>query len=164
MTLNWRHNERDGVSNHHPDVVYSTVYSGADKRKHQSSASLALVRGIHRWPVNYPHKGPVTRKMFPIDDVIMTCCCLLPHGITTEWNALLITGPMWYRWSPVEYSHKWFIIRWFGVFLIIRPHKLLNKQYSYRWFSTPSRSCEDTVMECSKMHLNVNFEKNVSDI
>ena len=50
-------------------VVYLTVYS--DQRKHKSSASLAFVRGIHRWPVNSPHKGPVTRKMFPFDDVIM---------------------------------------------------------------------------------------------
>ena len=52
-------------------VVNSTIYSGADQRKHQSSASLAFVRGIHRWPVNSPHKGPVTRKMFPFDNVIM---------------------------------------------------------------------------------------------
>ena len=52
-------------------VVYSAVYSGADQRKHQSSASLAFVRGIHRGPVNSPHKWPVTRKMFPFDDVIM---------------------------------------------------------------------------------------------
>ena len=52
-------------------IVYSTAYSGADQRKHQSSASLAFVRGIHRWPVNSPHKGPVTREMFPFDDVIM---------------------------------------------------------------------------------------------
>ena len=52
-------------------IVYSVVDSGADQRKHQSSASLAFVRGIHRWPVNSPHKGPVTRKMFPFDDVIM---------------------------------------------------------------------------------------------
>ena len=51
--------------------VYSTVYSGADQRKHQSSASLALLRGIHRGPVNSPHEGPVTWKMFPSDDVIM---------------------------------------------------------------------------------------------
>ena len=50
----------------------TTVYSGADQRKHQSSATLAFVRGIHRWPVNSPHKGPVTRKMFPFDDVIMS--------------------------------------------------------------------------------------------
>ena len=52
-------------------IVYSTVYSGADQRKNQSSASLAFVRGIHRGPVNFPHKWPVTRKMFPFDDVIM---------------------------------------------------------------------------------------------
>ena len=52
-------------------IVYSTVYSGADKRKHQSSASLAFVRGFHRGPVNSPHKWPVTRKIFPFDDVIM---------------------------------------------------------------------------------------------
>ena len=52
-------------------IVYSTVYSGADQRKHQSSASLAFVRGIHRGPVNSPHKWPVTRKRFPFDDVIM---------------------------------------------------------------------------------------------
>ena len=41
--------------------VYSTVYLGADSRKHKSSVSLACVRGIRRWPVNSPHKGPVTR-------------------------------------------------------------------------------------------------------
>ena len=51
--------------------VYSTVHSVADQRKHQTSALLAFVRGIHRWPVNSSHKGPVTRKMFPFDDVIM---------------------------------------------------------------------------------------------
>ena len=55
-----------GVSN-----VYLTVCSDADQRKHKSTASLAFVRGINRWPVNSPHKGPVTRKMFPLDDVIM---------------------------------------------------------------------------------------------
>ena len=52
-------------------VVYSTVDSDADQRKCQSSASLAFVRGIHRGPVNSPHKWPVTRKMFPFDDVIL---------------------------------------------------------------------------------------------
>ena len=45
--------------------------SGADQRKHQRCASLAFVWGIHRWPVNSPHKWPVTRKMFPWDDVLM---------------------------------------------------------------------------------------------
>ena len=45
-------------------TLYSSLYSGADQRKHRSSASLDFVRGIHRWPVNSPHKGPVTRKCF----------------------------------------------------------------------------------------------------
>ena len=53
-------------------AVYSTVYSGADQRKHQSSASLAFVWGIHRWPVNSPHKWPVTRKRFPL--MTSSCC------------------------------------------------------------------------------------------
>ena len=52
-------------------IVHSAAYSGADQRKHQSSASLAFVRGIHRWPVNSLHKWPVMQKMFPFDDVIM---------------------------------------------------------------------------------------------
>ena len=65
-------------------VVYSTVYSDVNQRKHQSSASLAFVWEIHRGPVNFPHKGPVTRKMFPFDDVIMYYtiypCYLISHG------------------------------------------------------------------------------------
>ena len=52
-------------------IIYSTAYSGADQRNHQSSASLTFVRGIHRWPVNSPHKWPVTRKMFSCDDFFM---------------------------------------------------------------------------------------------
>ena len=44
---------------------------GGDQRKHQSSVTLAFVRGIHRWPLNSPHKGPMTRKMLPFGDVFM---------------------------------------------------------------------------------------------
>ena len=53
-------------------IVNSTFYSGADQSKQQSCASLAFVWGIHRGPVNSPHKWPVMRKMFPFDDVIMS--------------------------------------------------------------------------------------------
>ena len=59
-------------------IVYSIVYSGPDQRKYQSSASLAFVWGIHRGSVNSPHKWPVTRKMFPFDDVIMFIIQTLP--------------------------------------------------------------------------------------
>ena len=60
-------------------IVYSTVYSGADQRKHQSSASLVFVRGIHRWPVNSPHKWPVTRKKFQL---VTSSCHMVPQGAT----------------------------------------------------------------------------------
>ena len=62
-------------------IIYSTVDSGADQRKHQCSTSPAFLREYHRWPVNSPHKRPVTRKMFPFDDVFMTRSL-----ITTSWD------------------------------------------------------------------------------
>ena len=52
-------------------IVYLTFSTSANQIKHQSFASLAFVRGIHRWQENSPHKGPVTRKMIPFDDIIM---------------------------------------------------------------------------------------------
>ena len=99
-------------------IVYSTVHSGSNQRKHQSSASPAFVRGIHREPVNslnprlaerpletngrlanrrlnYPHKGPVTRKMFPFDDVIMVNSSLVLDSSAFRghvvWNHIEIT-------------------------------------------------------------------------
>ena len=75
-------------------IVYSTVYSGADQIKQQSSASLAFVRGIHRWPVNSPHKWPVTRKMFRFDDVIMIRqppCCAMPFWTHPKCLSLFIS-------------------------------------------------------------------------
>ena len=71
-------------------IVYSTVYLGADQRKHQSSVSLAFVRGIHRWPVNSPHKWPVTREMSPFDDVIIIRCQQIREGFIL-WRLLSLT-------------------------------------------------------------------------
>ena len=69
--LQCRHNERDSVSNHQPhDCLLNRTFRRRSK-KHQSSASLVFVRRIHRGPMNSPHKWPVTRKMFPFDDVTM---------------------------------------------------------------------------------------------
>ena len=65
-------------------IVYSIGYSGTDQRKHRSSVSLAFVRGIHRWPVNSPHKGPVTWKIFSFDDVIMV------HPVAAQPDILVI--------------------------------------------------------------------------
>ena len=84
-------------------IVYSIVYLSADQRKHQSSALLAFVRGIHRRPVNSPHKGPETRKMFPFDDVIMGMLSMFYNiytlfDCTLNWRAYIIKsyGSLWF--------------------------------------------------------------------
>ena len=79
-------------------IVYSTVYSGAYQRKHQSSASLAFVRGIHRRPVNSPHKWPVTRKTFPFDYVIIKFIILLVFQCYLTSQRLIICN-LWYQFS-----------------------------------------------------------------
>ena len=77
-------------------IVCSTVCSGADQRKHQNSASLAFVMGIQRWPVDSPHKGLVTRKMFPFVDVI-----IIPadHGGVTIAAFVDIYPLLTFAWS-----------------------------------------------------------------
>ena len=70
-----------------PTPTCSTMCSGADQRKHQSSASLAFVRGIHRSPVNSPHKVPATRKCFHL---MTSSCVSLP--VTTKWAGRLPTS------------------------------------------------------------------------
>ena len=93
-------------------IVFSTVCSGADQRKHQSFASLACVSGIHRGPVNSANKWPVTQKMFPFGDVIMFVddpleissprmmtapwiyrqISALKHDNSTTWHKYLLTS------------------------------------------------------------------------
>ena len=80
IALQWRHNERNCVSNHQPR---DCLLNRADQRKQQSSASLAFVRIIHLWPVNYSHKEPVTRKLFPLDEVIMALREVYPSSART---------------------------------------------------------------------------------
>ena len=78
--LQWRHRRAMASQITSLTIVYLIVFSVADQRKHQSSASLAFVRGIHRWPVNSPQNGPVTRKMFPFHDVIMIKSKVMSHN------------------------------------------------------------------------------------
>ena len=88
LTSKWRHNERDGVSNHQRLDVCSTVCSGADQREHQSSASLAFVRGTRQWPADSPHKGSLTRNCFHV----MTSLCH-PHS---SKRCLWWLSPTWF--------------------------------------------------------------------
>ena len=98
----WRHNERYDFSTHRRlDWLLNRLC--VDQRKHQSSASLAFVRGIHRWTVDSPHKGqvtPVTRKMFPFDDVIMWFASDNHEGDTANNSACNLNNGLYkYRFT-----------------------------------------------------------------
>ena len=133
-------------------TVYSTVYSEADQRKHQSSASLAFVRGIHRGPVNSPHKWPVTRKMFPFDDVIIfygnalgvawesNTPVSMPLSIaimtSSNGNLFRVTDPLWgestgHWWIPLPKASD-ALLRYFLW--------SVREQSRLWWCDTPSRS------------------------
>ena len=77
---------------HYNDVIMDAmtsqiaVYSGTGQRKHQTSASLAFVRGIHRWPVNSPHKWPVTRKIFHVMLWLTGGVYVMPYEISQHFN------------------------------------------------------------------------------
>ena len=124
-TLQWRHNERDGVSNHRRQECVLNRLFRADQRKHQSSASLAFVKGIHRWPVNSPLKGPVTRKMFPFDDVIMTS-----HVNQDQVNELKISGKYSYMHLTKTDQYQW--LNWIAT---------SSEMYRHMSFSKDVRHC-----------------------
>ena len=92
-------------------AVYSTVYADADQRKHQNSASLAFVRGIHRGPVNSPHKWPVTRKRF--------------HLMTSSWKYDVyenIAFQIKHSCSSWIYLNKWHLWHYSALSAISKLH------------------------------------------
>ena len=113
LFLPWEQCIRDRCKPHYSDVimsamvsqitslaiVYSTVYSDTDQRNHQSTASLAFVRGSHRWPVNSLHKWPVTRKIFPFDDVTI---------VVREWG---------HGWTTVSLTYWGSIFHWLPLYI-----------------------------------------------
>ena len=154
--------------------VYATVYTYADQKKYQSSASLAFVWGIHRWPVNSPHKGSVTRKSF--------------HLMTSSWvgrrqEQILCYEPQKLHWDGFRHSklssnihitqvhhddvikwkhfprykplcgeftgHWWPVVRSFDVFFNLRLKKRLSKESRGWWFETPLRPlwCHSNVLK-----------------
>ena len=77
-SLQWRHNERNGASNHQRlDYLLNRFFSRRSKKTSKLRVT-GLCEGIHRWQVNSPHKGSITRKLFPFDDVIMWCLLYSP--------------------------------------------------------------------------------------
>ena len=134
-TLQWRYNGRDSVSNHQPRDCLLNLLFRRRSRKHQSSASLAFVRGIHRGPVNSPHKWPVTRKMFPFDDVIMNkddSADSFHHADFQTWYMIFVDISCFKNWNPNLYffsmqifsSHRF--QTWYMIFVHISCFKNWN--------------------------------------
>ena len=90
-------------------TVCSNFSPGAHQRKHQSSESLAVVRGIRRWPVDSPHIGPLTRKMFSFDDVIMmrseAQLTWLGPGVPPARDDTVVTSRK-LSWGVVQYKDR----------------------------------------------------------
>ena len=98
-------------------IVYSTVYSGADQRKYQSSASLAYMRGIHRWLVKSRHKCPVTQKCFHW--MTSSCICgnqmlhIICYFLSVLFSIQFYTIPTIFRFRG---EMSWSV--WFRLFFI----------------------------------------------
>ena len=90
--LHWR---RNGVSNHQPrDCLLSRLFRRRSKKTSKLRVT-GLCAGNSPAPVNSPHKGPVTRKMVPFDDVIMHCDdhVRVPYMSRTGiWNITVVHG------------------------------------------------------------------------
>ena len=67
----WRQNKRDGVSNHRRLDYLLNPLLGEIIEDIKAPRHWPFVRGTYPWPMDSAHKGPVARKMFPFDDVIM---------------------------------------------------------------------------------------------
>ena len=114
-------------------IVCLTVGSDTDQRKHQSSASLAIVWGIHRWPVNSPHKRPVTRKMFPFDEVMMVLLTPLVAKRRSRQCLTIHRDGRYFIINAIEFTIKNDVILWLlcGPVIILSQTIVMvdNEQY-----------------------------------
>ena len=120
--LQWRHNERDGVSNHQR---LGCLLNRLVRRRSKKPSKLLItgfVRGIHRWPVNSPHKGPVTRKMLPLDDV--TIGHHVESSIDIEYHF---------------YAKKLFYANWENVAIVLHRMKCIIVRLHYMY----EKECTD---------------------
>ena len=139
--LRWRHNGHNCVSNHQPRHCLLNRLFERRSKKTSKIRVTGLCVGNSPGPVNSPHKGPVTRKMFPFDDVIMEP--LPPYG-----RDLPVTSG-----SPLKRP----IMRSFYITFVVNLNELLNNQPSCRWFETPWPSCDVIMMHICKHTLKCRY-------
>ena len=134
FSLQWSHNgwrwEITSLT-----IIYSTVCSGVNKKKHQSPASLAFVRGIRRWRVNSPQIRPVTRKIWwrhhvlPYFTYWYTTDIVTHRHSTIRWHLVPLYFPCWKKCWNCE---KWAEIRQEGVLMSIWKNEAVMIRNAYR--------------------------------
>ena len=112
-----------------------------DLRKHQSSATLAFVRGIHRWSMNFPYRGLVRRrKMFPFDDVILSLYCVI---------IVLYCYVLCYCWVPCQLTYRqianirqtnfktkiFFVVSFYRCLCAIKLSQVFSREWRCSWSS-----------------------------
>ena len=161
-SLHWRHNEHGGVSNHQPHGCLLNRLFRHRSKKTSKLRVTSLCVGNSPGPVNSPHKGPVTRKMFPFDDVVMIgsgrkgrkgqviasakvdpdlCRHMAPlHDDIIKWKHFPRYWPFVRRIqrSPVNFPHKGQSRGDLMFFFYQRLNKRLSKQSWGWWLETLS--------------------------
>ena len=97
-SLHWRHDGHDGVSNHQPRECLLNRLFGRISKKTSKFCVTGLCAGNSPVPVNSPHKGPVTRKMLPFDDVIMFCPVVT---YSLKHISVVVGQSVWQLWDDI---------------------------------------------------------------
>ena len=136
LALHWRHNDHDGVSNHQPHHCLLILLFRVMSRKTSKFRVTGLCVGNSPEPVNSPHKGPVTRKMFPFDDVIMD----IPYSNGNNlllWSCLNSLAPGKLEWNFRHVIFKQILVIGWGIF----------SEIALIWMSLDSTNDQSTLVQ-----------------
>ena len=135
FSLRWRHNDHDCVSNHQPRGCLLNHLFRRRSKKTSKLRVTGLCVGNSPGPVNSPHKGPVTRKMFPFDDVIMSWWREpdkpQSQPVMAKFTVACISVTQWVEWT-LHWRHN-------GRDIVSnhQPYDcLLNRSFRNRWKKT----------------------------
>ena len=104
LPLHWRHNDHDSVSNHQPhNCLLNRLFRCRSKKTSKPRVTGLCVRNSPG-PVNSSHKGPVTRKKFPFDDVIMLGRSVFADGNLSVMSLRDLIRSRWYIWGFSNYK------------------------------------------------------------
>ena len=147
IPLHWRHNDHDGVSNHQPHHCLLNRLFRRRSRKTPKLRVTGLCVGNSPGPVNSPHKGPVTRKMFPFDDVIMlSSFSILRYR---RWSESYLTEKTWSDWNKIS-------VFWLSLKFILRTK---YDALASGWWRAIVWTSDDNLIWCVFASFWLSFQK-----